>query len=606
MPHSPKYTFEQFYTTRRLLNTIDFAPDGQSIAYVADFTGTFNLYRKGVAGGDSVQLTDSTTVRPVGVVWAPDGYIYFLADIDGNELFNLYRVPEGGGATEPLTNRPEVQYLSLSLSADGGALYYAGNAITPTETHIFRRDLKTGEETVVAGGPGFWTQGYESPSGRFLTISQALGNTDVRLHMLDRQSGELRDLSAGKPTAFRVPGPWFGGEEAFFYRSDEQGEFTHGYMRILDPEMDRPYMTPKWDVASLFGTRDGEHFGFIVNENGYFKPTIVDAHGDEGSNGAMYFAPKELACGVIEEAVLSPDGSKVAVLLSQPTRPGDLFVWDLKTGAVTRLTDCLGTELTPADMVTPELVSIPGPDHPIPAWLYRPVGLGADEQVPVLLSIHGGPETQELPKWNPLYQHLLDQGIAILAPNIRGSVGYGKSYQKAIYRDWGGGDLRDMEACAKWVGSQAWAKPGKLAVFGGSYGGFATLSCVTRLPEYWACGVDFCGPSDLVTFTKTVPPTWRRMMKGWVGDPEEDRELLVERSPITYIDQVRCPMMVLQGAQDTRVVQAESDKMVEALRSRGIPVEYLVFPDEGHGLAKQGNRVKGWKALSDFVIQYLA
>lgn len=604
MPRTPEYSFDQFFTTHRLINTFDFAPDGQTIAFVADYSGTFNIYHKGLAGGDPVQLTDSGSVRPVGLVWAPDGYIYFLADIDGNELFNLYRVPAAGGATEGLTNRPDVQYISLSLSPDGGALYYAGNAVTPTETHIFRRDLKTGEERVIAGGPGFWAQGYESPDGRYLTIGQAMGNTDTRLHLLDLQSGERRDLTEGKPAAYRVPGPWFGGNEAFFYLSGEHGEFTHGYMRILEPEMDRPYITPKWDVASLFGTRDGEHFGFIVNENGYFKATVVDAHGDAG-NGAMYVSPKELQGGVIDAAVLSQDGTKLAVLLSQPTRPGDLFVWDLRTGAVTRLTDCLGTELNPSDMVTPELVSIAGPDLPIPAWLYRPAGLGPDEQVPVLLSIHGGPETQELPRWHPLYQYLLDQGIAILAPNIRGSVGYGKSYQRAIYRDWGGGDLRDMEACAQWLQGQSWAKPDKLAVYGGSYGGFASLSCATRLPQYWACAVDFCGPADLVTFTKTVPPTWRRMMKGWIGDPEEDRELLVERSPITYIDQLRCPMLVLQGAQDTRVVQAESDKMVDGLRTRGIDVEYLVFPDEGHGLAKQVNRLKGWKTLGEFLVKHL-
>ncbi|HLO02058.1 MAG TPA: S9 family peptidase [Symbiobacteriaceae bacterium] len=600
MPRAPKYSFEQFYTTRRLLNTLTFAPDGQTIAFVADYTGTFNLYRKGLTEHEPVQLTESTSVRPVAVVWAPDGYIYFLADIDGNELFNLYRVPAVGGDTEPLTNRPNVQYLSLSLSHDGGALYYAGNAITPSETHLFRRDLKTGEERLICGGPGFWEQGYESQNGRFLTICQTFGNTDTRLHLLDTLSGELRELTADKPTARRVAGPWFGKHEAFLYLSDDEGEFTQGYLRILDGDVNRPYITPKWDVSALFGTRDGKSFGFVVNENGYAKVTLVD-----NETGMFYAGPKDLQAGVIEEVALSADGTKLALLLNQSSRPADIFVWDRTTGAVTRLTDCLGAQLKPADMVSPELVAIPGPDHPIPAWLYRPAGLGPADQVPVLISFHGGPETQELPKWNPLYQYLLDQGIAVLAPNIRGSVGYGKSYQRSIYRDWGGGDLRDMEACAQWSSSQAWVKPGKLAVFGGSYGGFASLSCATRLPQYWACAVDFCGPSDLITFTKTVPPTWRRIMKGWVGDPEEDRDLLVERSPITYIDQVRCPMLVLQGAQDTRVVQAESDKMVEALRARAIPVEYLVFPDEGHGLAKQSNREKGWKAMGDFLLKHL-
>jgi dipeptidyl aminopeptidase/acylaminoacyl peptidase len=598
---SPKYTFEQFFTTRRILNAFAFSPDGQSIAYAADYTGHFNLYRQGVTGGEPVQLTDSQSLRPVAVVWAPDGHIYFLADLDGNEKFNLYRVPAAGGAVEGLTNRPDVQYITLSLSHDGGALYYAGNAITPTENHVFRRDLQTGAEQVIAGGPGFWGQGYESSNGRYLTLGQMLSNSDTRLHLYDRSTGELRELSAGKPAARRVPGPWMGKHEAFLYLSDEEGEFTHGYLHILEGAVDRPYITPKWEVSALFGTRDNKAFGYIVNENGYSKLSLVD-----NKTGMLYFAPKELQGGVIGEAVIAPDGRKVALFLTQPNRPADLVIWDRETNTVTRLTDCLGASLNPADMVSPELITIPGPDHAVPAWLYRPAGLGPDEQVPILLSFHGGPETQELPVWNPLYQYLLDQGIAILAPNIRGSVGYGKSYQRLIHRDWGGGDLRDMAACAQWASEQPWVKPGKLAVFGGSYGGFASLSCATRLPQYWACAVDFCGPSNLVTFAKAVPPTWRSVMKGWVGDPYEEADFLLERSPITYIDQVRCPMLILQGAQDPRVVQAESDQMVEALRARGIPVEYLVFPDEGHGLSKQANREKGWRAMGEFLLKHLS
>ncbi|HLO02059.1 MAG TPA: S9 family peptidase, partial [Symbiobacteriaceae bacterium] len=298
--------------------------------------------------------------------------------------------------------------------------------------------------------------------------------------------------------------------------------------------------------------------------------------------------------------------SKLALLLNPPNRPAELLVWDRTTNAVTQITDCLQGNLDPAAMVTPELITIAGPDHPIPAWLYRPTGLAPDQQVPILLSFHGGPEAQELPTWEPLYQYLLDLGIAILAPNIRGSNGYGKRYQRLIYRDWGGGDLRDMEACAQWAQAQTWVKPGKLAVFGASYGGFATLSCATRLPAYWACAVDFCGPSNLVTLAKTLPPSFKPRLKGWLGDPEEDRAFLLERSPITYVDQVRCPLLIVQGAQDPRVVQAESDQMVEALRARDIPVEYLLFPDEGHGLAKQVNRERALKAMGEFLQKHLS
>ncbi|HLO01763.1 MAG TPA: prolyl oligopeptidase family serine peptidase, partial [Symbiobacteriaceae bacterium] len=522
MSRTPQYSFAQFFTTKRLRPTFDFAPDGRAIAYVADYSGYYNLYRQDLDGGEPRQLTDSQHLAPNLVVWAPDGYIYFLADLDGDEQSNLYRIPEGGGEIEGLTNQPGAQYVSLRLSRDGGALLYTGNPITPNESHLFRRDLATGKERLLGGGPGLWTIGYESASGRYLTFTQALSRTNVRLHLWDATSGTLRELSEGQPAARRQVGPWQGSGETFLFLSDEEGEFSQGFRYDVASASKEPVIAPASDVVVLFGTKDGRTSAFVTNEHGYFKATLIDPQ-----SGMHLPTPAKLHGGVIDEAALSPDGSKLALLLNPPNRPAELLVWDRTTNAVTQITDCLQGNLDPAAMVTPERITIAGPDHPIPAWLYRPTGLAPDQQVPILLSFHGGPEAQELPTWEPLYQYLLDLGIAILAPNIRGSNGYGKRYQHLIYRDWGGGDLRDMEACAQWAQAQTWVKPGKLAVFGASYGGFATLSCATRLPAYWACAVDFCGPSNLVTLAKTLPPSFKPRLKGWLGDPEEDRAFLL-------------------------------------------------------------------------------
>lgn len=596
MTRSPQYEFEQFFTTKRLLPTCAFAPDGRAIAYVADYDGYFNLYRQAIPAGEPVKLTSSQHLSPSLVVWAPDDYIYFLSDLDGNESANLYRIPENGGAMEGLTNQPEAKYSSLRLSRDGGALYYIGNPLHPLESHLFRRDLATGEERLLGGGgPGLWSIGYESPDGRYLTLTQLLSRTNVRLHLWDGAEGRLRELTEGQPAAHRAAGPWDGGD-SFLFLSDETGEFSQGFRYHLAGARTEPVITTDSDVVALFG--DGDLYGFVTNDGGYFKVTLVQ--GD-----AEIDAPASLQVGVIDELALSPDGQSLAVILNQPNRPEDLMLWDRRDDTVTRMTDTLQGRLDPDQMVTPEQVTIPGPDHPIPAWLYRPKGLPFDEQVPVLLSFHGGPEAQELPIWEPLYQYLLDRGIAILAPNIRGSNGYGKRYQHLIYRDWGGGDLRDMEACAQWAASQPWST-GRLGVYGASYGGFASLSCATRLPDYWACAVDFCGPANLVTLARTLPPSFKPRLKSWLGDPDEDQAFLLERSPISYVDQVRCPVLVVQGSQDPRVIQAESDQMVDALRARGLAVEYLLFPDEGHGLAKQGNRERAWKLMGDFLQKHLS
>jgi dipeptidyl aminopeptidase/acylaminoacyl peptidase len=222
-----------------------------------------------------------------------------------------------------------------------------------------------------------------------------------------------------------------------------------------------------------------------------------------------------------------------------------------------------------------------------------------------VLSIHGGPEAQEHPVYNPLYQYLLSRGVAVLATNIRGSTGYGKTYQRLVQRDWGGGDMQDWEHAVKWLHGQKWVDPDRIGVFGGSYGGFAVLTCVTRLPDYWAAAVDIFGPSNLITAAKAVPPTWRRMMKRFMGDPEEDAEMLRERSPMTYIENVKAPLLVIQGAKDPRVVKGESDQLVEKLRELGRDVEYVVFEDEGHGFTKRQNEITALKLSAEFLEQRL-
>jgi dipeptidyl aminopeptidase/acylaminoacyl peptidase len=188
---------------------------------------------------------------------------------------------------------------------------------------------------------------------------------------------------------------------------------------------------------------------------------------------------------------------------------------------------------------------------------------------------------------------------------VRGSTGYGKTYQKLIHHDWGGNELKDFEAAVQYLHGLDWVDRDRIAVYGGSFGGFATLSCVSRLPNYWAAAVDIVGPSNLVTFAKAVPPTWRRMMAQWVGDPETEADFLMERSPITYVDQIVAPLFVIQGANDPRVVKPESDQIVAKLRERGIDVRYDVYEDEGHGFTKRENEQKAFRDMADFLEEHL-
>ncbi len=302
---------------------------------------------------------------------------------------------------------------------------------------------------------------------------------------------------------------------------------------------------------------------------------------------------------------LTPDGRSLVGLVGTGVRPLDLVTLDLESAMVTYLTDSRPTAMAERAGVVPELVDYPTHDgRSIPAWLYRPAG---DGRHPVVLSIHGGPEAQERAEYmySGLYQYLLSHGIGVLAPNVRGSTGYGSSYQRLIHRDWGGAELGDFEHAVRHLAALDWVDAKRIAVFGGSFGGFAALSCMSRLPALFAAGVSIVGPSNLVTFAKAVPPTWRALMNVWVGDPETEADFLLSRSPITYVDQIVAPLFVIQGANDPRVVQAESDQIVNALRDRGVEVRYDVYPDEGHGFTKRANEIKAIGDVGAFLVEHL-
>ena len=301
----------------------------------------------------------------------------------------------------------------------------------------------------------------------------------------------------------------------------------------------------------------------------------------------------------------SPDGGSIAFQWETAVRPAEISLLDIASGEVRNLTDCRKSDLSSVQMVEPELVRFDAFDGlQIPAWLFKPHGEGP---FPVVYSIHGGPEAQERPNYSyrGFYQYLLSLGIGVIATNIRGSSGYGKSYQRLIHRDLGGNDVKDFEAAANYLKSVPWVDPERIGVFGGSYGGFAVLTCLSRLPQYWAAGVDIVGPSNLVTMLRSFPPTWTEIAKEVFGDVENEEEDLLRRSPITYVDQIVAPLFVIQGANDPRVVKAESDQIVEKLRARGVEVRYDVYEDEGHGFTKKENELKGMSDSSEFLKKHL-
>jgi dipeptidyl aminopeptidase/acylaminoacyl peptidase len=600
--------FEQFMAVRRFSGGLAFSNDGAYVYFVSNISGQFNLWRVPVEGGWPDQLTAfaDETVRFISVS-PTDGRIALGADRDGDEFHQIYLLDPHGGWPEQITDDPQVQHYigADAWSPDGTKLAYAANARKPTDMEIWVRDLDSGETRPVFGEGMYAFAGPWSPDGTKLLALDFRHNSDSTIHLIDVETAESRELTPHEDDTIFFPGPWAADGAGFYLATDEGSEFRGlAYYDLESGSYDWLDGEPEADVEDVAGSADRLYLAWLVNEGGWDRLRVRDLEtGQDLPDADIPRGARPHLTGFQPPPALSADGSLAAVILSGPRRPPEVWVVETETGNGRAVTESRMGGLQEDDLADVELVSYPTFDgREIPAWLFRP---DTSDRVPVVVSIHGGPEAQERPLYHPLYQYLVSRGIAVLATNIRGSTGYGKTYQRLIQRDWGGGDLQDWDHAVKWLQEQDWVEPDRIGVFGGSYGGFAVLSCLTRLPDHWAAAVDIFGPSNLVTFARAVPPTWKRMMKRFVGDPDEDEELLTERSPLTYIEGAKAPLLVIQGATDPRVVKPESDQLVEKLRSMGRTVEYEVFDDEGHGFTKRPNELKAMRLSAEWLEKHL-
>ncbi len=599
--------FEQYFAVRRFSSALAFTADSRSLLFASNISGQFNLWRVPVEGGWPTQLTAFTdeTVRGIGVS-PTDGRVVLCADHDGDEFHQLYLLDPDRSWPERITDAPQVQHFvgMDSWAPDGASFAYAANARTPTDMECWVRDLASGETRPVFGAGMFSYPGPWSPDGTRLLAIDFRNNSDTSVHLVDLEEGGSRELTPHDEEGLYFPAAWAPDGSGFYLVTDEGSEFRGIAFYDLSTDRYEWVDEPTQDVEDLQLSGDGRLLAFVVNDNGYDRLRVHDLEsGRDLPAPELPGGSRPHLTGAEPPLALSQDGSRAALIVSSPRRPPEAWVVETGTGHAAPVTDSRLGGLREDDLVEIELVSYPTFDgREIPAWLYRPP---VDGKAPVVLSIHGGPEAQEKPVYQPLYQYLLSRGIGVLATNIRGSTGYGKSYQRLIQRDWGGGDLRDWEHAVKWLHAQDWVDGERIAVFGGSYGGFAVLTCVTRLPDEWAAAIDIFGPSNLVTFAKAVPPTWKRFIARFVGDPETEVDFLMERSPITYVDDVKTPLLVIQGATDPRVVKGESDQMVEKLRDLGREVEYVVFDDEGHGFTKRPNELKAYRLAADWLERHL-
>ena len=589
------------HTTRRFAcrSALALSPDGRTLAVVSDQgAGTYEAWTVSAGGGRAQRAVTVPDHAVRSLCWSASGELLAAADRGGTELHQLYvRHPDGPVAAVSVDPAGEVQRLMSwnAASPDGRRVAFSSNARASTDMDIVVADLDTGAERQLVTGAAWHVAGGWSPNGAQLLVMRVLDNTNQELLIVDPRTGEARDITRHEDDVQHIPAGWL--DDGRVLEITDQGS-EHLWLAALDPEDGRREAVdhPNWDVELAVSSADGRAQIWSVNEDGYSRLRWRQGGGD--------VRERELR-GVCEDLVLSADGTRAAFARISATEPWQVWTLDIATGeARIALASTFGVPA--AELVEPELLRIPGADGDIPCFVYRPRGTRGP--VPAVLYPHGGPEGQSRPAFAAHLTHLaaiVHRGIALVVPNIHGSTGYGRAWQVAIHKDWGGIDLRDLRAVSEWMTKQADFDQKRLAVYGGSYGGFATLLCVTQIPEVWRCAVDVFGVANLVTMIENAQPNWRRFLTRWIGDLEHDRAKLVERSPITHIDNVRCPMLILQGENDPRVPKEESDQVVERLRALGRRVEYVVYADEGHGFTNRANAEDAYGRIVDFLTKEL-
>jgi len=598
----PRYSIEAFLGTTGYRGA-SFSPDNSKLLVSSDATGIFNAFEIPVAGGEPVQLTDSTTDSIFAVAYFPeDERILYMSDQGGNELHHVF-VREPDGATVDLTPGEGLKAQFEGWAGDDRSFYVSTNQRDPRFFDLYELAVAGYARKMIFRNDDGYEVGGISPDGRYLALGKLRTMNDADVFLVDLSSGEIRLVTPHQDAVQNRFTGFSADSSALHLITDEGSEFTYLVRYDIGTGDRETLVRTDWDVVAAHASEGGTYLFVVINNDARNEVRMYDA-------ATMRQLPlPDLTDGDIGVLTISRDERMLAFYVNSDRTPNDLYVYAIGGDPPRRLTESLSPAIDPEHLAEGRVVRFASWDGlEVPGVLYTPHGAGPDHRVPALVWVHGGPGGQSRIGYFDLIQYLVNHGYAVFAINNRGSSGYGKTFNQLDDRNHGEGDLGDCVASKRMLVDTAWADPDRIGIIGGSYGGYMVLAALTLQPEEFGVGVDLFGISNWIRTLESVPPWWEAMRDALyreMGDPEQDVERLTRISPLFNADRIVRPLMVLQGANDPRVLKVESDDIVEAARANGVPVEYVVFDDEGHGFAKKENQLAGYKAILVFLDQHL-
>jgi len=579
-----------------------FSPDNSKLLISSNRSGIYNMYTIPASGGEMLPVTESDSSSVFSISYFPkDERMLFRMDNNGDEIYHIY-LRETDGSHKDLTPDEGARSLFYNWATDDASFFYASNKRDNRFMDLYEMDLESMTPTMVYQNDEGYDINVISSDEKYLALSKSINTNDRDLFLYNLETKELikinKNQSGNNGQDFSPDG------SAFYYTTDDGSEFSYLMKYQIANGSYEKAMERDWDIVGSNFTDNGTYQVTYINEDA--KNTIEVMEVATGKNIEL---PK-IENMEVTSVDFSDDEKMMRFYAGGSHTPSNLYIYNLETKEQKKLTDVLNPEIQGQDLVKAEVVRYKSFDGlEIPAIYYKPHQASEENPVPALVWVHGGPGGQSRQNFSAFIQYLVNHGYAVLAVNNRGSSGYGKTFYQMDDLNHGDKDLKDCIEGKNWLAQQPGIDGEKIGIIGGSYGGYMTMAALTYAPEEFDVGVNLFGVTNWIRTLKSIPPWWESFKDALykeLGDPySADSVRLKQISPLFHTDNVTKPLIVLQGSQDPRVLQAESDEIVAGVRKNGVPVEYVLFEDEGHGFVKKENQIEAYSKILEFLDVHL-